>query len=652
MSHSASRLPDRPSLEQLRKQAKDLLKGARDRDAAALDRFRSVLPRVPDEPVLAEAQLVLAREYGFESWPSLARHVVATTLRGMLRFESMAQEVAEAYTSADVERLREINWVYGTSFVWYHESSRMHRQLAAWFASDSRAPALALDDARRLVARMSGFDDWAALERSLSAGSAPTERGTSTPQAPTFYRIDRDRNAIIVRGFLAEPHWDVVTGLVREQRIASIFAGGITDSALDRLSRLEHVTALHIGGGQLTDEGLTYLARLPELQELSLGGPRSRVSDRGLAVLRHLGRLRRFSICWSDQISDAGIANLSGSHNLEVVDLMGTPTGDGSLDALADKPFLRSLATGRLVTDRGVGALRRFPQFKTWHGGELDYGLMTFQAGPTQLLLDGLVTDAGLMSLCELEGLFGLNLFWHATAFTSAGIRALAGMPRLGVFGCNAERSDDDAMRAIATLPALRMLMAQDTRATDAGFDALSSSRTIEYIWGRETPHLTGRGFAALSSMPSLRGLAVGLQGVDDASLALLPKFPSLRALVPIGLPDDRFNHVGRCVELESIWMMYCQDSIDLATECISGLSKLKTYYAGHTKISDRSLAILARMLSLEKIELYNCEEITDAGVTLLSALPRLKEFVVEGSPQVTPAAAIRFGPQVRIGYL
>ena len=61
-------------------------------------------------------------------------------------------------------------------------------------------------------------------------------------------------------------------------------------------------------------------------------------------------------------------------------------------------------------------------------------------------------------------------------------------------------------MRHIAALPRLRMLMAQGTVATDAGFAALSRSRTIENIWGRECPNLTGRGFAALPRCPRCAG--------------------------------------------------------------------------------------------------------------------------------------------------
>src|SRR5688572_3495190 len=53
-------LPERPSLEQLRKQARE-----------HLDTLRAVDPSVK----LAAAQHALAREYGFESWPKLVHHV-------------------------------------------------------------------------------------------------------------------------------------------------------------------------------------------------------------------------------------------------------------------------------------------------------------------------------------------------------------------------------------------------------------------------------------------------------------------------------------------------------------------------------------------------------------------------------------------------
>lgn len=74
------KLPERPSLEQLRKQAKDLLRSAHAGDENALRRLFSSAPvakhRLLRERVsLNDAQLAVAREYGFDSWPQLVRHV-------------------------------------------------------------------------------------------------------------------------------------------------------------------------------------------------------------------------------------------------------------------------------------------------------------------------------------------------------------------------------------------------------------------------------------------------------------------------------------------------------------------------------------------------------------------------------------------------
>jgi ankyrin repeat protein len=53
------------NLEQLRKQAKELVRAARAGDEEALSRLDG------REPILARAQLVLAREHGYASWPAL-----------------------------------------------------------------------------------------------------------------------------------------------------------------------------------------------------------------------------------------------------------------------------------------------------------------------------------------------------------------------------------------------------------------------------------------------------------------------------------------------------------------------------------------------------------------------------------------------------
>lgn len=69
-------LPEKPSVEQLRKQARDLHRAVRSGDVAAGEFVRTYHPRaaVPELP-LSAAQLVVARLYGFPSWPRLVAHL-------------------------------------------------------------------------------------------------------------------------------------------------------------------------------------------------------------------------------------------------------------------------------------------------------------------------------------------------------------------------------------------------------------------------------------------------------------------------------------------------------------------------------------------------------------------------------------------------
>ena len=69
-------LPPHPDLEHLRKQAKRLVRDLRAGDETARARYAAALNHAPPvAPRLADAQLAIAREYGFASWARLKRHV-------------------------------------------------------------------------------------------------------------------------------------------------------------------------------------------------------------------------------------------------------------------------------------------------------------------------------------------------------------------------------------------------------------------------------------------------------------------------------------------------------------------------------------------------------------------------------------------------
>jgi ankyrin repeat protein len=96
----AEPLPESPSLENLRKQAKSLRKAVHTRDSKALARVREFHPRA-DEATrkfsLSDSQLVTARSYGFASWLKLKRHLEVVDRYSW----SMPPEPAAAEDSAE-----------------------------------------------------------------------------------------------------------------------------------------------------------------------------------------------------------------------------------------------------------------------------------------------------------------------------------------------------------------------------------------------------------------------------------------------------------------------------------------------------------------------------------------------------------------------
>ena len=79
----SEKLPQKPSLRQLRNQAKNLLRALQAGEPDAIRRIGEYHSRFSDssqaeiaaaEIVLADAQLVIARELGFDSWPRMKKH--------------------------------------------------------------------------------------------------------------------------------------------------------------------------------------------------------------------------------------------------------------------------------------------------------------------------------------------------------------------------------------------------------------------------------------------------------------------------------------------------------------------------------------------------------------------------------------------------
>jgi hypothetical protein len=157
-------LPDRPSLENLRKQAKGLLKAFRAGDPAAVARIEEFHPRrsrlgIDGGLALADAQLVIAREYRLKSWPHLVAHLsLGPQGRRLHELDLLFQDLPDVrekkltlleVLDREVTALREGHRA-GLPAVFWRTGSR---------AND--APELTLEGARNSIAAFHRFADWA-----------------------------------------------------------------------------------------------------------------------------------------------------------------------------------------------------------------------------------------------------------------------------------------------------------------------------------------------------------------------------------------------------------------------------------------------------------------------------------------------------------
>jgi hypothetical protein len=112
---STSKLPARPSLDSLRKQAKKLTRDIVAGEAAAIARARAQLPQAELPLSRRDAQLVLAREYGFPGWKDLAKEVEQRLGRGL---EWAASEARRIIHDNDVDGLRQLLTEYPALLSW------------------------------------------------------------------------------------------------------------------------------------------------------------------------------------------------------------------------------------------------------------------------------------------------------------------------------------------------------------------------------------------------------------------------------------------------------------------------------------------------------------------------------------------------------
>ena len=113
----------------------------------------------------------------------------------------------------------------------------------------------------------------------------------------------------------------------------------VSDTGLEKLSKLLQLRDLNLGHGRFTDKGLVHLKALPRLESLRM--VRTRTTDAGLAHIGAIKSLRRLTLDYT-KVTDKGIEALRALP-LEELTLDSTDITDKGAEVLAGIRSLKSL---------------------------------------------------------------------------------------------------------------------------------------------------------------------------------------------------------------------------------------------------------------------------------------------------------------------
>jgi hypothetical protein len=340
----AATLPARPSLEQQKIRAKDLLKAVRADDAAALARLRWSHPRLahadlaalPARARLADAQWVVARELGFSSWPALKAHIDCLRRRPPAHrpFETDSQYYVDR--AAGLASVRETGERGALRIIQrFHPAFRDASE-----AEVSTAP-FSQTDAELVVAREHGFNDFDSLKRRLDAiregrADEPFQQAFEAIKADDLARfqalLEADPGLVNAAGTNGNTLMSLALYFRRDAMMEALLARGFDVASANNKGS----TVLHNIAGAGLDEG--WPARLDRL--IAAGAPveAEAYGDGGtaLAVALFWGKREM-----ADRLAAEGVTPL----NLRVAAGLGRT---GLMDALTE-------ADGRLLPEAGRG---------------------------------------------------------------------------------------------------------------------------------------------------------------------------------------------------------------------------------------------------------------------------------------------------------
>jgi hypothetical protein len=501
-------LPERPNLDQLKRQAKELLKA-----------WRRTPGEAPAHAKLRHAQRLVAERYGFTSWDALRAKVEDVPAASPAKHRGMLYD-------DPVPDVIPLNGV------------------------------LTRDTIRDLVERgVSGVR----VSASIAADALPLLAGV-----PTLRRLDlSSRNDLEDRdlAFFEAMPWLTALSLAG--------CGRIGDGASAHVLKLVALEQINLRWTQAGDEFVAALADKPALGRVLVGG---QMTDRGAARLRDFPALAQpgsgdtmLGISAASTLTDAALMSIGGLAGVVALDVHTSAFGSPHYTArgvshLQNMTSLRELNFhGALATDAVLAEIAQVP-LRSLHCQDIVSGDQGFVALGACSTLERLaarvcrrITDVGFAALARLPRLASLSL--GGPRLTDDALAPLVDASELVDLG--PILFGDGAFPYIGRMPRLERLTNMYNRATtDAATRHLRDHPRLRHYSAFGT-QITDESLRVLSGLPRLESLEFeNCSGITDEGLRELARLPRLKRV-----------SVWSCVNVKGAWTAAVPHGVEVKSE-------------------------------------------------------------------------------------
>jgi hypothetical protein len=228
----------------------------------------------------------------------------------------------------------------------------------------------------------------------------------------------------------------------------------VTPELLDHVALLPNCKVVGISNTQLTDEAIAHLGRAEQIEELTFQAVP--ITDDAVKSLGNL-KLKKLMLR-KTKITDAGLDAVGRMKSLEKLGLGATAITDDGLNALRELSNLRFLDLSYTdISDRGLLHVAKLPKLSSLHVAKTRVTFASFET----------------LTACDE---------WEHLSNRSDQIDGLEDamfLAKLKTLHIHEFVVTDEAMKHVAKIPTLEVLIFDDANVTDAGMRQLMSLKSL-----------------------------------------------------------------------------------------------------------------------------------------------------------------------------